>query len=197
MGQTAEELRGQLATQRTEISRDLDAIGDRVSPHRMVERKQAAVRQRFSDFKENVMGSAESSVDAVRDAGASAATTLTDSASSVAHTTRHAAEGNPLAVGLIAFGAGLVAATVFPASRKERELAERAQPMLEKAASEAVPAARHLVEELKPAAQEAVADLRESAMDAASSVKDQAVEAASDTKRATQQMLSRPAEPES
>ena len=56
MGQTAEELRGQLVYQRAEVSRDLDAIGDRVSPHRMVERRQAAVRQRFTDIKERVMG---------------------------------------------------------------------------------------------------------------------------------------------
>src|SRR5689334_22184261 len=135
MGQTAEELRGRLANQRAEIGRDLDAIGDRVSPHRMVERKQAAVRQRFSDVKDRVMGSAETSVDALRDAGASAAASLSDSASSVVHGTRDAAEGNPLAVGLIAFGAGLVAAAVFPATRTERDIAERAQPMLEKAAS--------------------------------------------------------------
>ena len=194
MGQTAEELRGQLVSQRAEISRDLDAIGDRVSPHRMVERRQAAVRRRVSDIKERVMGSAESTVDAVRDAGASATTTLTDSASSVVHGTRNAAEGNPLAVGLIAFGAGLVAATVFPTTRTERDIAERAQPVLEKAASEAAPAARHVVDELKPAAQEAVADLRESAVEAASSVKDHAVEAASETKQEAQQALASPAE---
>ena len=186
MGQTAEELRGQLVMQRAEVSRDLDAIGDRVSPHRMVERRQAAVRQRFADVKERVMGSAESSVDVVHDAGASAAATLTDSASSVAQGTRRAAEGNPLAMGLMAFGAGLVAATLFPATRTERDLAERAQPALEKAAAEAGPAARHVVEELKPAADDAVAELRETAMHAVSSVKEQAAEAASETKHELQ-----------
>jgi hypothetical protein len=184
MGQTAEELRGQLVSQRAEIGRDLDAIGDRVSPHRMVERKQAALRQRVGNVRDRVMGSVETSVDAVRDAGASAATSVGDSASTVVHGTRSAAEGNPLAVGLVAFGAGLVAAALFPATRAERDIAERAQPMLEKAASEAVPAARHVVEELEPAAQEAVADLRESAMDAASSVKEQAVGAAAETRQA-------------
>jgi hypothetical protein len=173
-----------LVSQRAEIGRDLDAIGDRVSPHRMVERKQAAFRQRVVNVKDRVMGSAESSVDAVRDAGASAANSFGDSASSVVHGTRSAAEGNPLAVGLVAFGAGLVAAAVFPATRTERDLAERAQPMLEKAAAEAVPAARHVVEDLEPAAHEAVADLRDSAKDAASTVKDQAVGAATETKRA-------------
>jgi len=189
VGQTAEELRGQLANQRAEVGRDLDAIGDRVSPHRMVERKQAAVRQRIGGIKDRVMGSAESSVEAMREAGASAAASLSDSASTVAHGTRDAAGGNPLAMGLIAFGAGLVAATVFPATRAERDMAERAQPMLERAAAEAVPAARHVMEELEPTAQEAVADLRESAKDAASSVKEQAVGAATEAKEASQRAI--------
>ena len=186
MGQTAEELRAQLVDQRAELTRDLDAIGDRVSPHRMVERRQAAVRQRFTEIKERVMGSAESSVDAVHDASASAAARLTDSASSVAHGTRRVADGNPLAMGLVAFGAGLVAATLFPATRTERDLAERAQPALEKAASEAAPAARHVVEELKPTAQDAVADLRDTAMDAVSGVREHAADAASETKHELQ-----------
>lgn len=187
MGQTAEELRGQLVYQRAEVSRDLEAIGDRVSPHRMVERRQAAVRRRFADVKERVMGSAEVSVGAVQDVGASAAATLTDSASSVVQGTRNAAEGNPLAMGLVAFGAGLIAATLFPATQTERDLAERAQPVLEKAATEAGPAARHVVDELKPSAHDAVADLRETAMDAVSNVKEQAADAASDTKHELQQ----------
>jgi len=133
----------------------------------MVERRQAAVREGFTKIKERAMGSAESSVDA---------------ASSVAQGTRHVADGNPLAMGLVAFGAGLVAATLFPATGTERDLAERAQPTLEKAAAEAGPAARHVVDELKPAAQGAVTDLRETAMDAVSNVKEQAADAASDTK---------------
>jgi len=161
----------------------------------MIERRQAAARRRFGDIKDRVMGSAEASVDAVHDAGASAATTVTDTASSVVHGTRSAAEGNPLAMGLIAFGAGLVAATVFPATRTERDMAQRAQPTLDKAAAQAGPAARQVVEELKPAAQEAVTDLRDSAMDAASSVKEQAVDASTEAKQEAQQGLARPGVP--
>jgi hypothetical protein len=178
MGQTAEELRGQLVHQRAEIGRDLDAIGDRVSPNRMIERRQAAVRQRVGGIKERLMGAAEGSIDTVRDAGASAH----DSASGVVHKTVTVAEGSPLAMGLVAFGAGLVAASLFPATRAERELTEHAQPALEKAVSEAAPAARHIAEEIKPVARDAVADLRDSAKDAVDSVKDQAAESTSETK---------------
>ena len=142
------------------------------------------------------MGSAESSVDAVHDAGASAAATLTDSASSVAagnaprarKETRSRWDWWPSA----------------PASSRRRSFRPHGPNAISpstpnqrsrKPPSEAGPAARHVVEELKPAAQEAVADLRETATDAVSSVKEQAADAAAETKHAAQQPLSPSAEP--
>ena len=45
------------------------------------------------------------------------------------------AEGNPIAVGLIAFGAGLLAASLIPASEREKDMAEgvkeQAQPLVD------------------------------------------------------------------
>jgi hypothetical protein len=181
MGQTAQELRQQLGEQRADISRDLNAIGDRVSPGRIVERRQAAIRQKVSGLKDKVMGAADSSAHAVRHAGDSASSALTDSASNLMHGTVDAAEGNPLAMGLVAFGAGLVVATLFPASRTERHLAQHAQPALEQAAAEAAPAARHLIDDIKPAAQDAIADLRDSATDSLETVKQHATDATAET----------------
>ena len=44
MGQTTEELRStRIAEQRDDLGRDLEAIGDRVSPGRMAQRHKAAV----------------------------------------------------------------------------------------------------------------------------------------------------------
>ena len=146
MGQTAEELRAHIGEQRTDISRDLTAIGDHISPSRIVQRRRAAARRRVTELKDRVMGVADSSVEDVRHLGVSAAHTVADSASTAMHQTRVAAEGNPLAMGLVAFGAGLVAATVFPASRTERQIAQQAQPALQKAVGEAGPAARHAVD---------------------------------------------------
>jgi hypothetical protein len=182
MGQTAEELRAQLGAQRAEVSRDLDAIGDHISPTRIIQRRRSAARQRFTDMKDRVMGVAESSVDEARHFGGAATDTVSGSVATAVHGTRSAAEGNPLALGLVAFGAGLVAATVFPASRTERQLAEQAQPALEKAVSEVGPAARHVVDELKPAAQEAVADLKDAGKEAVAAVKEEASTAATEAK---------------
>ena len=59
MGATAEELRADLGRQRQELSRDLEAIGDRVSPGRMMERRRASVRRRITVARETVMGTSD------------------------------------------------------------------------------------------------------------------------------------------
>ena len=48
MGQTADELRSQIDEQRRDVSRDLEAIGDRVSPRRMAVRVELGLRWRKS-----------------------------------------------------------------------------------------------------------------------------------------------------
>ena len=85
MGQTASELRNQLSEQRDHLSRDLDAIGDRVSPHRIVERRKAAVRDRVTGVRVRLMGMAEDttgmaqeSAHRLMDAGASSMSTVGD-----------------------------------------------------------------------------------------------------------------------
>ncbi|TDC85076.1 DUF3618 domain-containing protein [Micromonospora sp. KC606] len=48
-------------------------------------------------------------------------------AQALGHASRERAEGNPLAAGLVAFGVGLLTASLLPPSRKEHDLAERAK----------------------------------------------------------------------
>ncbi|HEX2384768.1 MAG TPA: DUF3618 domain-containing protein [Acidimicrobiales bacterium] len=168
MGQTTDELRSQIAEQRDDLGRDLEAIGDRVSPGRMAQRRKAAVRERFTSAKEHVMGTAGDARDAVGSVPQSAKSTI---------------EGNPLAVGLIAFGTGLVIATLLPETRPEQQLVEKMQPSLESAASEIGAAAKDTAEQLKPKVQDAANQLKDHAADAASHTTDQA-------KQATQEVRS-------
>jgi hypothetical protein len=192
MGQTPEELREELSAKREDLSRDLEAIGDRVSPGRMVERRQAAVKMKFSDLRERAMGAKDAAGEHLHSGAGSTASTMTDAVSRVGETTRARTEGNPLAVGLVAFGAGLVAATVFPATRREQQLAQQAQPALEQAAAKVAPAAQHVVEEIRPVAAEAVQDLRDDAKEAATHVKEEATAAAADTKQAARSVATSP-----
>lgn len=51
MGTRADELKSDLEQQRRALGEDFEAVGDRVSPRRMVERRRAAVRQRFANAR--------------------------------------------------------------------------------------------------------------------------------------------------
>jgi gas vesicle protein len=203
MGKTAEELRQDIELRRSNLTDDFDAIGDRVSPGRIVERRTDAVKGRFKNMKESVMGSAdhvgERAQDTVGDLRAQAgdaAGTVASTASEAVHAAqggihtagekaaevpgmvREQTQGNPLAAGLVAFGLGLLVATVLPESRKERQLARTVQPHLTDAARAAGDTGRALAGELKPAVQDSAKHLRESARESAQHVTDTATDAA-------------------
>ena len=57
MGATETELRQQAEWQRARMGDTLDAIGDRLSPERMVERRKAAIGQRWYRVRTSIMGS--------------------------------------------------------------------------------------------------------------------------------------------
>ena len=188
MGTTAEDLRRELDRERDDLSSDLYAIGDRVSPGRMVERRKAATRERFGRIRRQVMGTAHDVRDRASGVGSSASGTASSVASSATDTMREMpdraeqmVEGNPIGAGIAAFGIGLVLATLLPETDTEQRLASRVEPKLQDAASTLGQAAQHVVEEVKPAATGAVHDLKDEAAQAASQVKDNARQAASDT----------------
>ena len=82
--------------------------------------------------------------------------------------------GNPVAVGLIAVGAGALIASMLPETRQERRLAQRIQPEMEKAASEVGVAGKEIAEEVGDAAQEGMSRVQESAKSAGQEVKEEA-----------------------
>jgi nucleotide-binding universal stress UspA family protein len=80
--------------------------------------------------------------------------------------------GNPLAAGLIAFGAGWLVSSLLPASEREQQAAAQLKDL---AAEKGAPA----VQQLGQAGQEAAQELRESAQQRVQSVKETAADAAS------------------
>lgn len=57
MGQDADQLKQDIQMRRQHMSRTVDAIEDRVTPGRVVERQQARLRQSWGSLRDNVMGS--------------------------------------------------------------------------------------------------------------------------------------------
>ena len=65
---STDELRRDIAARREDLGRDLDAIGDRLSPGRMVDRTRGRARMRVVAVRDRVMGQARTTRGAVDDA---------------------------------------------------------------------------------------------------------------------------------
>jgi len=185
VGTTEAELRRSAEADRARMGETLDAIGDRLSPERVIERKRAAVGQRVRRVRMAVMGSPSYQEPGVAGRVTGAAQNMASSASDAAqgamervqHAPEAAAEqvrGNPLAAGLIAFGVGALLATAFPKTETEQRLVASAQPQLDAAKSELRQAGQELGTEAKERAQSAAQELTSTVKDAASNVSDQA-----------------------
>lgn len=179
MGQATEErMTTEIAGTRENLSRDVDALYDKVSPSRAVERRKAAVRGRLSSLRHSVMGPARSAggsgaMGSVSDTASQAAGAVQDRAQSAVGTVQSQTQGSPLAAGLVAFGAGMVISALIPASKVEEQAAQR----LTEAAKESP-----LMDEARSVGQEVGQSLRQSATDAAQEVKETAQEAAANLK---------------
>jgi hypothetical protein len=121
--------------------------------------------------------SASTAAGAVRDAAATAAERLQQTPQVI----RQQARGNPLAAGLIAFGAGWLVSSLLPASRREQELADQAKQVAqEKVQPAAQQVAAEVKENLREPAQQAVESVRSTAQDAKDTVTDEGRTAAQD-----------------
>jgi gas vesicle protein len=174
MTNNPDEIRADIEATRVELGSDVDALADKVTPSKIVHRQGRKVRSAVGSVKDRVMGVA----DDAKDSASSAGDTLADAG----HTAVAKAQGNPLAVGLIAFGVGWLAASLIPASEKEKQLGasvkEAAQPLLQQVGD----VAKEMAGDLKEPAQEAAQAVKDSATDAVQSVKSETSSAVDDVK---------------
>jgi type VI protein secretion system component VasK len=195
MGASPEELRREIEETRRDLTYDVDALNEKVSPSRVMARRVDRTRGAVSSLKERVMGSAKSGTSSMSDttssaassasgAMSSAASTVSDAASSVSgavsqspQMARERAQGNPLAAGLVAFAGGWLISSMLPATQREEQLAEtiqdKAAEYKEPLKQQAQQVAQELKENLQEPAQQAVQQVKDSATDAASTVKEE------------------------
>lgn len=183
MGQgTEEQLTTQIAGTRENLSRDVDALYDKVSPGRIVERRKEAVRGRLASVKESVMGSAQSAggsaqgaAGSMKDTATNATTAVTDTAQSAVGTIERQTQGAPLAAGMVAFGAGMIISALIPASEKEAQAAHRLTEAVKDSpvVDEVKAAGQEIGQNLKESATEAVQEVKSSAQDSAATLKDE------------------------
>jgi hypothetical protein len=200
-----DQIRSSIEQTQQNLSADVDALTDKISPPRMVQRRVQRSRAAMTNMKDKIMGStsertsglggaasssassardavtgtASSARDAVAGTASSARDAVTGTASSVADVAgsapdlaRQQARGNPLAAGLIAFGAGWLLSSLLPASEPEQQVASQVKDLVTEKG-------RPVAQQLGQAGKEAAQELRESAQDRAQSVKETAADAAS------------------
>jgi len=192
-----DQIRSNIEQTQLNLSADIDALAEKVSPPRIVERRVQQTRSAMTNFKDTIMGStadatstiggtassaagsAKDAAGTAKDAAASAKDTVAakvssaaDMASSAPEQARQRTRGNPLAAGLIAFGAGWLLSSLLPATAPEQQAAGQLKDL-------AVEKGRPVAQQLSQAGQESVQELRESAQHRVQSVKETAADAAS------------------
>ncbi|MGD9531397.1 MAG: DUF3618 domain-containing protein [Pseudonocardia sp.] len=205
-----EAIRREIERTQRRLGGDVDALTEKVTPSRIMERRVGRVRNRVAGWRDAVMGSdagdnpsgarglASQASGRLDDVTSTVSDTASDAASRVADTTRDLPDaarrqtrGNPLAAGLIAFGAGWLVSSLLPATRQEQELAgqvkdkavEAGQPLVEQAQEKA----KELGENLREPAQEAVQSVQQTAQEAVSTVQDEGRSAAEQVQGRAQQ----------
>ena len=203
MDQDTEQLRAEIDQQRAAISSTVDQIENRVSPSRIVARRQDSVRRTFTNWKDTIFGNDEpdypgypgyrsssealgydsrageaGSLEAARDRASSAMSTV----SGMPETARRQAQGNPVVAGAIALGVGWLIGSLMPQSEKERELARRMEPKLAEVASTVKAEGQQMASDLQEPAQDAVEQIKEAGREATTEVKDSGAAAAQSVK---------------
>jgi hypothetical protein len=172
------ELRREIEDTRDHLGDTLDAIGDRVSPGRIVERRKNRVRESLTTARTKVMGVAPSP--------SAATSTASDAASSIGETVRHApaavasgAKGNPLLAGGLAFGVGVLVASLLPTTEAEASVAG---DIVEPLKQEATEIGKEVGSTAKESASSAGEQAKEALTDAATTVKEEAASTAQQSK---------------
>jgi cell division septum initiation protein DivIVA len=183
MSSDPDQIRGQIEQTQQNLSTDVDALTEKVSPPRIVGRQVQRTRSAMNGIKDTIMGSTTehtssvsgavgSTASSAKDTLSTQASAAADMASSAPEMARQRTRGNPLAAGLIAFGAGWLLSSLLPATEPEQQMASQVKDL-------ATDKGRPVAQQLGQAGQEVAQDLRESAQQRAQTVKDTAADAAS------------------
>jgi hypothetical protein len=192
MATETDRIKAEIEATRKDLARDVDRLTEQASPGRLAGRPLERLRSGVTSLTERVMGASSEAASTVAGAVGDAAS---DAGAAVAKGPKKLAgiaKGSPVAVGVIAFGGGLLAAALLRESDAERravrQLAETLGPAVEPLQQAGLALAgdvRATVEsaagEVRTAAVVAAAGIGAAAAAGATDVRDTAVGAASHT----------------
>lgn len=185
-----EALRKEIEETRANLSQNVNALGEAVQPSTIAKRQVSKVTGAATGVKDKIMGSAESTTSSIGDTASGLTDTVSGSVSSAGQTAKSQTQGNPLAAGMIALGAGWLLGSLLPSSSRERQAAaavkEQAAPLVGQAQDMAKEVAKETAEELKEPAMSAAESVKGTAQDAAQTVKAEGQSAAENVRSSAQ-----------
>jgi gas vesicle protein len=192
MAEEPDRIKDDIETTRSELTRNVDALADRTMPNRVVRRGWDDLKEKVHGMSEKVMGTPRDMAHSAKDTTQSAAGSVQEAtaragevASDVAGTIRRApqtlarqAQGNPIAAGVIAFGVGLLAASLVPTTDMEkragRQIKDNAGDLIEPMREPLAESAQQLKEGFSESVGDAAQQVKETAKGAAQTTTDQA-----------------------
>jgi uncharacterized protein YjbJ (UPF0337 family) len=205
MAEEPDRLRQDIENTRASLTRDVDMLADKTSPTRVAQRRWSAVKERVmgtsehakhaaADRTSSAMGAVQDKAGAVQDkAGAvqdkagAAAHQAADSVRNAPQAVAQQTQGNPLAAGIIAFGVGMLAATVIPVTDVERRAGQQLKDNAGDLTDQVKDVAVEMKDDLSGSVQQAVGQVKDTATDAAQTTKDRAQSSAQDATDRTKQ----------
>jgi uncharacterized protein YjbJ (UPF0337 family) len=198
MAQEPDRLKQDIENTRASLTRDVDLLAEKTSPKKVAQRRWTSVKEKVMGSTDTARhaasGTASDAVNTVQDKASAAASTVQDKAGDAADAVRSApqavvkqTQGNPLAAGIIAFGVGMLAATLIPVTDAERragqELKDRSGDLTDKVKD----VAAEMKDDLSGTVQQAASQVKETAQDAAQTTRQQAQSSAQDATDQTKQ----------
>jgi uncharacterized protein YjbJ (UPF0337 family) len=187
MAEEPDRLKEDIEGTRRSLTRDVDRLADRTSPKRVAQRSWTSVKETVMGSSEHAARHASSMKENIQDRASQLSGAAEGKAHDVVDTVRDApravgrqAQGSPLAAGIIAFGAGLLAAALIPVSDAERRAGQQLKENTGDLTDRMKDMAGEMKDEMAGSVRNAMENVKETATDAAHATKDAARSSAQD-----------------
>jgi gas vesicle protein len=161
MTSNTEHLQKQIDQTQQDIRDDLTALQDKLSPSSAMRRTAERVEGTFESARETVMGRAQEGAEQAGEA-----------VSEMPKRLEERTNGNPLAMGLLAFSAGWLIGSLIPATSIEKRQAENLRDKAAQAVEPVVESAKDFADSVKQEATETAQSVAAQAKDSATAVKE-------------------------
>jgi uncharacterized protein YjbJ (UPF0337 family) len=200
MAEEPDRLRNDIERTRASLTRDVDLLAEKTSPRQVARRRWTAVKERvmgstedtryaareqahrISDKASDLSGSAARRASDLSDSASEKASAAADKVREAPQAAARQTQGNPLAAGIIAFGVGMLTASLMPVTDAERRAGQQLKDHSGDLTEKVKEAATELKDEVGGTVQQAAGQVRETARDAAQTTKETARSDAQDVR---------------